>query len=284
MDYQRVLTNLGYARVSDRAEEVLYTATSGAFDAAFGESVSATLLSHMSSTQGLPETKFLRNYDLLESELYRVFGQSAEIILRRIVEYIRHSPYVDIKSARFTIPELLQEIRTRGAEEFFRKAPEHTHILVLYQNSYFKDVAIRSFLDPQTHPGAPRGIFSANPSSVVGVRSMLYSELRQLDRREETRKLWSWILDLHSLNKSEAPTRVALEDKWFLENNRISEIVDLEKSIGRHLGPNMTIVCTYDVSYTSKLREDLAKTLLESHGHVVAEYLADIAVYQVGQS
>jgi len=278
--------------MSSKTEQIIYDEAKKSVEQ-LGESASKVLLDHICSINGLSEKELLTNYDLFEKLLHRVLKEGADIILQNIkrkllVHAVLIDPNItirDIRDPRLTVDDILKRLRAVETLEFVRKIPSHEHIAFLYRDENSKDAMLAAFFDTKIIGKTSMGLFStkrpANQLSHVN-NIMLYQDLLQEPPQEYevvARKVADWTTKLHSLNKphknnTECPTRIAGEDAmWWFRNGFASYILGIEKSMGRYLQENMSVLCGYNISNGSSENidnEDI-NSLIAAHSYVIID-------------
>jgi hypothetical protein len=163
-----------------------------------------------------------------------------------------------------------------------------SHIIIsfLYTNDNSKDNILASFFD--TMINGSKGLFSfkkpANDYLSCINNIMLFEELLQEPLREYevfAKRLADWIAKLSSSNKSQqqdntdiATARIAIDDAmWWFRNGFAGYILGFEKSMGRYLQNNLSVLCGYNISNVSNGHTDRESinTLISAHGYVILD-------------
>ena len=168
-------------------------------------------------------------------------------ILMKTLDALNFSP---LTSKAERINRMLSEIHeAEMLESRVRHMPKNEHAIYLWQEETFLDMVLAEFFDPSVTGKAPRGLFSAKPSTYESVNNMVQKDVSGLDKLAVIRKIRDWMTEIHGSNKTSLPTRIAVEDySWLLQNGSAKGLMELEQSIGPKMKENMTILCGYNVS------------------------------------
>jgi hypothetical protein len=60
---------------------------------------------------------------------------------------------------------------------------------------------------------------------------------------------------------------------WWVRNGFVSHILGIEKSLGRYLQDNMSVLCGYNISNVSNghIDRESISTLISAHDHVILD-------------
>jgi hypothetical protein len=294
------LDDLGYFPIPSKADHILYEAAKKSMEW-LGESASTVLLDHICSINGLSQKELFTNYDLFEKSLYTVLKKGADVIVNYLkkellIQAVLIDPNItvaDICDPRLTVDDILNRIRTVETLEFVRNIPSRKHIALLYTNKNSKDKMFAAFFDTEIDSNTSKGIFSIKkpaklPSYVNNI--MFYEELLHEPREYEVvaRRVADWIAKMNSSNNrdqnnTDSPSRIAGEDAmWCVRNGFASHILGIEKSMGRYLQDNMSVLCGYNISNVSNgdIDREYINTLVATHGHVILD--DPFTVYEFG--
>ncbi|MGB7955625.1 MAG: hypothetical protein WCF23_16745 [Candidatus Nitrosopolaris sp.] len=275
-----ILDELGYIPITSKADQVLYDSVNEAFKT-IGKMAYNALLDRVCSLHGLSERELLTNYDLFEKSLYEILGKFSFVLLRALKKEMliqavltgSHLTVADIINPSLSIGDILKSIRESEVFEFVRKILPHQHILFLYENKKSNDKILADFLSISGDYSVPKGLLSVIPADNLNLISsnMLYDKLvlRVQNKHEALKKLSDWMFNLHSSNKSDFATRIAFEDgTWWLRNGFADAYVRFEKSLGKHIQNNLSILCGYDISTFNEL---YIEAIIESHIYVILD-------------
>jgi hypothetical protein len=148
--------------------------------------------------------------------------------------------------------------------------PKNEHAIFLWEEETFLDMVLSEFFDPGATGKAPKGLFSAKPSTFESVNNLVQKDVSGLDKSGAIKKIRDWITEVHETNETNLPTRIAVEDySWFLQNGIAKGLMDLEQSFGRKVKENMTILCGYKVSKLTDPKP--LETLIGFHGYAILD-------------
>ena len=275
-----ILDELGFIPITSKADQVLYDSVKEAFKV-IGKMAYNALLDRACSIHGLSERELLTNYDLFEKSLYEILGKFSFVLLRALKKEMliqavligSHLTVADIVNPSLSIGDLLKNIREAEVFEFVRKILPHEHVLFLYENKKSNDKMLSEFFFIRENDNVPKGLLSVTPANVLNRISsnLLYDKLvpRVQNKHEALKKLSDWMFNLHSSNKSDFATRIAFEDgTWWLRNDFADAYVRFEKSLGKHIQNNLSILCGYDISTFNKL---YIEAIIASHIYVILD-------------
>jgi hypothetical protein len=189
-------------------------------------------------------------------------------ILLKTLDVLNFSP---LTSKAERINQMLSDIHeAEMLESRVRHMPKNEHAIFLWEEETFLDMVLSEFFDPGATGKAPRGLFSAKPSTFESVNNMVHKDIAGLDRLAAIRKMRSWMAEVHASNKTSLPTRIAVEDySWFLQNGSAKGLMEMEQSIGPRAKENVTMLCGYKVSKVSDPKE--LEKLIGFHGYAILD-------------
>jgi hypothetical protein len=278
-----VLEELEYISVAPRSDRIISDIIKKTLEQ-IGKSYSKAILYNMCSLYNLSEYELLTNYDLFEKALKNILGKTGNAILTSIKrEILTYAGSID---STITIGDILKNIRTAETLGFIHDNPSHKHIAFLYRNESSKNAILTAFFDTKGTKGL---LLSKKPSIDLSYivsyldNSMLYEELLQESQEDEVvaRKLANWVTKLLSLNKlllinnNNNGTRIASEDvTWWVRNGFARHYMGFEKTIGRCLQDNLSVLCEYNISEDNNKKIDNNGTIdamISAHGYVILE-------------
>lgn len=294
LKYSNILDKLGYLPVSSKAARILCNAAKASIGM-FGHSASKAIIEHMCSINGLSEEEILTNCDLLQTSLYKILRKGADVILHNIkAEILPHAILIDptisvseISNPQFTVGDIVKRICTAETLQFIRENPLGKHIAFLYENEYSKNRVLSAFFDGSaTSKATTRNILlSKNRGSnhrYAVYNSILYQELLEESTRSDqvVKKLADWTDMLYSLdnlkqnnnnsnnNGGYKTIRVASENTTWWRRNGLADLhLSLEKSLGRCVQHNLSIICGYDIS--EEEGNGTISASISAHGYVI---------------
>ena len=148
--------------------------------------------------------------------------------------------------------------------------PKNEHAIFLWEEATLLDMVLSEFFDPGATGKAPKGLFSAKPSTLESVINLVQKDVSGLDKPEAIKKIRGWMAEVHASNDTNLPTRIAVEDySWFFQNGLAKGLMELEQSFGRRVKENMTILCGYNVSKLTDPKH--LETLIDFHGYAILD-------------
>src|SRR6266699_239370 len=169
------------------------------------------------------------------------------------------------------INHMLSEIHeAEMLESGVRHMPKNDHGIFLWKEESSLDTVLSEFFDSRATGKAPKGLFSAKPSTFESVNNLLQKDVSGLERPEAIRKIRSWMAEVHASNETNLPTRIAVEDySWLLQNGLAKGLMELEQNIGRRVKENMIILCGYNVSKLNEPKE--LERLMDFHSYAILD-------------
>src|SRR5213594_4917700 len=189
-------------------------------------------------------------------------------ILTKTLDILDFSP---LTSKAERINQMLSEIHeAETLESRVRHMPKSEHAIFLWEEGTFLDMVLSEFFDPGATGKAPKGLFSAKPSTFESVNNLVQKDVSGLERPEAIRKIRSWMAEVNASNETNLPTRIAVEDySWLLQNGFAKWLMELEQNIGRQVKENMTILCGYNLAKLTDAKK--LETLLDFHGYAILD-------------
>ncbi len=189
-------------------------------------------------------------------------------ILTKTLDVLGFSP---LTSKAERINQMLSEIHEAEIlESRVRHMPKNEHGIFLWEDEAFLDMVLSEFFDPGATGNAPKGLFSANPSTFASVNNLLRKDVSGLERAAAIRKIRGWMTEVNASNETNLPTRIAVEDySWFLQNGLAKGLMELEQNIGRRVKENMIILCGYNVSKLNEPKE--LERLMDFHSYAILD-------------
>lgn len=189
-------------------------------------------------------------------------------ILTKTLDVLNYSP---LASRAQRINLMLSEIHeAEMLESRVRHMPKNEHAIVLWEEEMFLDMVLSEFFDQGVTGNAPKGLFSAKPSTFESVNNLVYENVSGLDKTAAIGKIRDWMTEIHASNETKLPTRIAVEDySWFLQNGLAKGLIELEESIGPKVKENMIIMCGYNASKITDPKE--LEKLLSFHGYAILD-------------
>src|SRR5207247_4053917 len=92
-----------------------------------------------------------------------------------------------------------------------RHMQKSEHAILLWEEKGFLDIVLSEFFDPGVTGKAAKGLLSAKPANIESVSNLLLEEVSGLDRQTAARKIRDWMFQVNATNKSDFPTRIAVE-------------------------------------------------------------------------
>jgi hypothetical protein len=286
-----ILDKLGYFSVPSNVDKILYKSISDSLEH-IGKSFTKALVYNMCSLHGLSENELFTNYDLFEKTLHSTVGEGASTkILNEIKKELFSHAILngssltarDILSSELTINDILKNTADREVLKFVSEISAHEHILFLYRNESSKDELLSAFFDPAKTTNVPTCLLSIKPrdGNLVS-NNILYDELFEefssgADKEELSKKLYDWILNMCSSNKSRkkntTPTRIAEEDATcWIKKGFADELIRLEQAAGKHLDSNLIVLCGFNISkLTDEDINTMMETIISCHGYVIID-------------
>lgn len=258
-----LLSKLGYRRVSDDVDRLLFEATRKAFEI-FGDSAES-LVRILARDNRLSEKEFLLNCDVIQRSLDSKLGKGiGKIIMNRIkCELFR---YVPSANSNLDIKDVLDMIRLREIVSFIRTREGHEHMLFLYNNKNVKETVLSEFFGTTSSTG---GILLVSPRHMPFAETMLYEQLLSEDRSKAMNRAFEWVYAIHAKNNSVKGTRIAGEDaSWFFRNGLASEFMETEKLIGTTVAENISFLCSYDIT---EIDDSYLEAIIPCHGFVILD-------------
>jgi len=189
-------------------------------------------------------------------------------ILTKTLDVLNFSP---LTSKAERINQMLSEIHeAEMLESRVRHMPKNEHAIFLWEEETFLEMVLSECFQPGSTGKAPKGLFSAKPSTLESVNNLVQKDFSGLDKPEAIEKIRSWMAEVHASNDTNLPTRIAVEDySWFLQNGLAKALMELEQNIGRRVKENMTILCGYNVSKLTDHKH--LETLIDLHGYAILD-------------
>src|SRR5919108_1820393 len=255
--YLSIIDKLGYIPRYSQYDKVLYDSIHKSLKT-LGKSYAKALLFNMCSLYGLSENELLTNYDLFEKSIYRILGNTANLIIDIIKkDMLRHVVLLDpditgsdILNPTLTVDTILKRIHEAEVFNFVRKIQGGEHVIFLYENQNSFTRILSAFFDPDVSATTPKGVLTILPYwDPKNNNNLTYNELLTSQNDKAMKKFEHWISTLHSSNKSlyNQPTRIAEEDAtWWLRNGFTEEFTLFEQSLKRH--DNISFLCAFKIS------------------------------------
>src|SRR6266705_2221831 len=157
-------------------------------------------------------------------------------LVTKTLDVLNFSP---LTSKAERINHMLSEIHeAEMLESGVRHMPKNDHGILLWEEESSLDTVLSEFFDSRATGRAPKGLFSAKPSTFESVNNL--------------------------------PTRIAVEDySWLLQNGFAKGLMELEQNIGRRVKENMTILCGYNIAKLTDAKK--LETLLDFHGYAILD-------------
>jgi len=191
---------------------------------------------------------------------------------QHVMETLDNLNFSPIASKAERIRQMLSEIHeAEMLESRIRHMPKSEHAILLWEEKSFLDIVLSEFFDPGVTGKAAKGLLSAKPANIESVSNLLLEEVSGLDRQTAARRIRDWMLQVHSTNKSNLPTRIAVEDySWLLQNGTAKGLLEVEQDIGLRVKENMTILCGYDVSNVIDPKQ--LDKIMGFHGYAIVDH------------
>src|SRR5947199_10809522 len=90
--------------------------------------------------------------------------------------------------------------------------PKNDHGILVWEEESSLDTVLSEFFDSRATGKAPKGLFSAKPSTFESVNNLLQKDVAGLERHEAIRKIRSWMAEVHAANETNLPTEIAVDD------------------------------------------------------------------------
>jgi hypothetical protein len=189
-------------------------------------------------------------------------------ILTKTLDDLNFSP---LASKAERINQMLSEIHeAEMLESRVRHMPKNEHSIFLWEGEAFLDMVLSEFFDPGVTGNAPKGLFSAKPSTFESMNNLVQKDVAGLERSAAIKKIRGWMAEVHASNETNLPTRIAVEDySWFLKNGSAKGLIELEQQIGPGVKENMTILCGYNLSKLTDLKP--LETLIGFHSYAILD-------------
>src|SRR2546422_10659177 len=138
-------------------------------------------------------------------------------ILTKTRDVLDFSP---LTSKAERINQMLSEIHeAETLESRVRHMPKNEHAIFLWEEETFLDMVLSEFFDPGATGKAPKGLFSAKPSTIESVNNLVQKDVSGLDKSGAIKKITDWITAVYATNATNLPTRITLQYySWFLQN------------------------------------------------------------------
>ena len=189
-------------------------------------------------------------------------------IITKSLDVLNFSP---LTTRAERINQMLSEIHeAEMLESRVRHMPKNEHAIFLWEDETFLDTVLSEFFDLGATGNAPKGLFSAKPSTFESVNNLVLKDLSGLDKPTAISKIRDWMAEVNASNETKLPTRIAVEDySWLLENGSAKGLMELEQSIGHRVKENMTLLCGYNVSKLTDSKH--LDTLIGFHSYAILD-------------
>ena len=288
--------------ISYSATQILYESIKTVLKRDLGEYPFNVLVQRICKQSGLSEEELLTNYDLFEKSLYNVLGdKGASLILSRIKEDILIHAVIqngstltedDIKNPNLSFNDIMKDVTRSQIFEFIREIGPHDHVTLLYSNEDSKQKALSAFFNPCVTEETVMGLVSRKLLGYTDFKldgNILYDELfSNAEKSEILKRRLDWVYSLQSSQsssqislttfhqrgegqwKQHQRTRIAGEDcTWYFNNNLSEGYLSAEKSLGRQIKNNISILCMYNISNIDE--EQIIKDVVTCHSHVILD-------------
>jgi hypothetical protein len=289
--------------ISYNATQILCESIKTVVKQDLGEHLSNVLVQRICKQSGLSEEELLTNCDLFEKSLYNILGDTgAGLILGRIKhDILLHAVLQngstltedEIKNPNLSLNDIMEDITRSQFFEFIREIRPHDHVTLLYSNEDSKQRALSAFFNPSAKEKTVKGLVSRKLLGHTDFKldsNVLYDELfSNAEKSEIPKRRLDWIQSLHSSQSSsqisadtfhpgregqweqQLQTRIAGEDcTWFFNNNLGDGSLSAEKSLGRRIRDNISVLCMYNISNIEE--EQTIKDLVTCHSHVILDW------------
>jgi hypothetical protein len=284
------LDHLGYYSISSNNDKILYRSITNSLKQ-LGKSYSKALVNNMCELCGLSENELFTNYDFFKKTLYNTVGKGeANAILISIkkellAQAILNGSNLTVKeiiNPKFSIDDILRKVNDSAVLKFITNIPSHEHILFLYSNEGSKDEILSAFFSSGKNVLVHPAILSVKPSEThLPKKSKFYDGLFEelslaAGKAELKERLHDWKsippLFVNS-RKRNIPARIAQRDATFwLEKDYSSELIFLERSIGKYITEDLTVLCGYNISKLSEKHFNmLLGMVISCHGYVIID-------------
>ena len=188
----------------------------------------------------------------------------------------------EIINPKFTINDILKKVNDSAVLKFITNIPSHEHILFLYSNESYKDELLSAFFGSGKNVLVLPDLLSFKPNDThLPKKSKSYDDLFEelslaAGKAELKERLHDWKskppLFVNSRKKN-IPPRIAQTDATFwLEKGYSSELIFLERSIGKYITEDLTVLCGYNISKLSaKHFNMLLGMVISCHGYVIID-------------
>jgi hypothetical protein len=284
------LEKLRYYPINSNNDKILYRSITNSLEQ-LGKSYSKALVNNMCELYGLSENELFTNYDFFKKTLYNTVGKGeANAILNSIKKELLAQAILngsnltvrEIINPKFTINDILKKVNDSAVLKFITNIPSHEHILFLYSNESYKDELLSAFFGSGKNVLVLPDLLSLKPNDThLPKKSKSYDELFQelslaAGKAELKERLHDWKskppLFVNSRKKN-IPPRIAQTDATFwLEKGYSSELIFLERSVGKYITEDLTVLCGYNISKLSaKHFNMLLGMVISCHGYVIID-------------
>jgi hypothetical protein len=284
------LDKLGYYPINSNNDKILYRSITNSLEQ-LGKSYSKALVNNMCELYGLSENELFTNYDFFKKTLYNTVGKGeANAILSSIKKELLAQAILngsnltvrEIINPKFTINDILKKVNDSAVLKFITNIPSHEHILFLYSNESYKDELLSAFFGSGKNVLVLPDLLSFKPNDThLPKKSKSYDDLFEelslaAGKAELKERLHDWKskppLFVNSRKKN-IPPRIAQTDATFwLEKGYSSELIFLERSIGKYITEDLTVLCGYNISKLSaKHFNMLLGMVISCHGYVIID-------------
>ena len=288
--------------ISYDATQILYESIKTVVKQDLGEYPSNVLVRRICNQSGLSEEELLTNYDLFEKSLCNILGDKGaciilgrirhDILLRAVLQDGSKLAEDDIKNPNLSLNDIMKDITRSQIFEFVREIRPHDHVTLLYSSEDSKKMALSAFFNPSETEKVAKGLVSRKLIGHTDFkldRNISYDDLfSNADKSEISKRRLDWVYSLHSSQsssqissdifqqrgegqwKQHQQTRIAGEDcTWFFKNNLGDGFLSAEKSLGRQIEDNISILCMYNISNIDE--EQIIKDVVTCHSHVILD-------------
>ena len=284
------LDKLGYYPINSNNDKILYRSITNSLEQ-LGKSYSKALVNNTCELYGLSENELFTNYDFFKKTLYNTVGKGeANAILSSIKKELLAQAILngsnltvrEIINPKFTINDILKKVNDSAVLKFITNIPSHEHILFLYSNESYKDEILSAFFGSGKNVLVLPDLLSFKPNDThLPKKSKSYDDLFEelslaAGKAELKERLHDWKskppLFVNSRKKN-IPPRIAQTDATFwLEKGYSSELIFLERSIGKYITEDLTVLCGYNISKLSaKHFNMLLGMVISCHGYVIID-------------
>lgn len=188
----------------------------------------------------------------------------------------------EIINPKFSIDDILKKVNDSVVLKFITSIPSHEHILFLYSNESSKDELLSVFFSSGKNVLVHPALLSVKPSDThLPKKSKFYDGLFEelslaAGKSELKERLHDWKskppLFVNSRKKN-ILARIAQRDATFwLEKGYSSELIFLERSIGKYITEDLTVLCGYNISKLSEKHFNmLLGMVISCHGYVIID-------------